>query len=455
MGETRNLARDARQAVREGAEGLARRRRERLAEMVAYARARSPYYRELYEALPDGVDDPALLPVTDKASLMDRFDDWVTDREVTRERVEAFVADPALVGQRFLDRYLVVTTSGTSGRRGLFVQDDRGMAIGTALGMRASGGLTARDAIRTLARAGRTAIVTAPGGHFATVAGPARIRLERPWLGRIMRVFSINQPMADLVGELNRYNPASVAGFVGTLTLLAAEQEAGRLRIRPAVIVPGGETLRPEVRERLAAAFQAKVRAAYAATECGFLSYGCTDGWYHVNSDWAVLEPVDADHRRVPPGELSHTVLISNLANRVQPILRYDLGDSVLQRPDPCPCGSPLPAIRVQGRAAELLTFPADHGEQVGISPMAFGAALDVLGLEQFQIVQTAPATLRVRLRPAPGTDTDRAWRTAHDKITCLLAEHKAADVTVERAEEPPERSPGGKFRRIIPLAQP
>ncbi|NUP39529.1 MAG: phenylacetate--CoA ligase family protein, partial [Streptomyces sp.] len=437
--------------VREGPEAVARRRRARLADLVAHARARSPYYRELYRGLPEHVDDPALLPVTDKKALMARFDDWVTDREVTRDRVEAFVADPSLVGARFLGRYLVATTTGTSGLRGLFVLDDRNQAVHTALGLRIGGELTARDVLRTLARAGRTAVVTAPGGHFSTVAATARFARDRPWLRWMMRVLSINQPLEKLVEELNRYDPASIAGFTGMLTLLAGEQEAGRLRVRPAVVIPGGETLTPEARERIATAFRAKVRAAYASTECGFLSSGCAQGWYHVNSDWAVLEPVDAEHRPVPPGEQSHTVLISNLANRVQPILRYDLGDSVLMRPDPCPCGNPLPAVQVRGRAADLLTFP----NGVGLSPMLFGAALGVPGVEQFQVVQTAPATLRVRLRPAGGADADRLWRTAHDNVTRLLAEHQAGDVTVERAEEPPRRSPGGKFRRVIPLGAP
>ncbi|MBB3729036.1 phenylacetate--CoA ligase family protein [Nonomuraea dietziae] len=451
----RSLALDARRALREGHPGIDRRQRARLAEMVAYARAHSPYYRELYRNLPERVDDPEALPVTDKKTLTARFDDWVTDRQVTLERVEAFVADPSLVGHRFQDRYLVATSTGTSGLRGLFVLDDRNLAVGTAVGLRAGGGMAARDVLRTLARAGRTAIVTAPGGHFATVAGAARFGVDRPWLGRMMRVFSINQPMAELVDELNRFDPASLAGFVGMLTLLAGEQEAGRLRIRPAVVIPGGETLTPEVRERITTAFQAKVRASYASTECGFLSSGCAHGWYHVNSDWAVLEPVDADHRPVPPGQDSHTVLISNLANRVQPILRYDLGDSVLVRPDPCPCGSPLPAIRVRGRVADLLTFPTGRGEHVNISPMAFGAALNVPGIEQFQLVQTAPTTLRMRLLPAAGADIDGLWQIVSDKITHLLAERQAGNITLERADEPPQQSPGGKYRRIIPLVKP
>ncbi|RCV50906.1 phenylacetate--CoA ligase family protein [Marinitenerispora sediminis] len=449
---SRDIARDVRRAVRQGPAALAQRQRARLAGMVAHARAASPYYRELYRDLPDQVEDPALLPVTDKKHLMDRFDDWVTDRRVTLEQVQAFVADPELVGERFQGRYAVATTSGTSGVRGLFVIDERTVAVHTALGAR-TGGVGPGAALRLLARAGRTAIVSAPAGHFFTVALPARLRKEHPWMGRFMRAFPIDRPLPELVAELNRYDPAIVSGFLSMLTLLAGEQEAGRLRIRPAVVVAGGETATPEALERLGAAFNAKVRSAYAATECGFLSYGCEHGWYHVNTDWAVFEPVDADHRPVPPGQPSHTVLLSNLANRVQPILRYDLGDSVLLRPDPCPCGDVLPAVRVRGRAADMLTFPTGGG-RVSISPMLFGTLLDGLpGVEQFQVVQTAPTTLRVRLRTGDGADAERTWQAVHGEIARLLTEHGAGAVTTERAGEPPQQSPGGKYRRIIPLA--
>jgi phenylacetate-CoA ligase len=456
MGESRRqLARDARLAVREGPEGINRRQRARLADLVTHARAHSPYYRELYRGLPEQVDDPALLPVTDKRKLMARFDDWATDREVTREKVETFVADPRLVGQRLLDRYLVATTSGTSGVRGLFLLDKRNTSLETALGSRAASLLGAGDAARMLARGGRTAIVTAPGGHFYTVAATARFQMDHPRLGRRMRVFSIRQPLPELVDELNRFNPAVLSGFLGMLTALAGEQEAGRLRIAPALVIPGGETLTMDLRRRLAAAFGAKVRAAYAATECSFLAIGCADGWYHVNSDWAILEPVDADHQPTPPGELSHTALLSNLANRIQPFLRYDLGDSILLRRDPCRCGSVFPAVQVQGRAADLLTFPTANGEPLTMSPMVFGTSLDRLpGVGQFQLVQTAPSILRLRLRPAHGAGADQVWQTVRGEISQLLAEHKVAAVTVELADEPPQQEPGGKLRRVIPLTK-
>ncbi|MEU9055028.1 hypothetical protein AB0D37_32250 [Streptomyces sp. NPDC048384] len=56
------LVRDGRQTLRQGPDALTHRQRERLASMVDFARANSPYYRELYRTLPERVEDPALLP---------------------------------------------------------------------------------------------------------------------------------------------------------------------------------------------------------------------------------------------------------------------------------------------------------------------------------------------------------------------------------------------------------
>lgn len=448
------LLRDARRARKQGPAAIERRQRARLAEMVAFAREGSPYYRKLYRDLPEWVEDPTLLPVTRKKALMARFDDWATDREVTIEKARAFVENPDLIGERFLGKYLVTTTSGTTGTRGIFLVDDRdvavrnvllALAVGSRLGV---GGLA-----KVLAGGGRTAAVIATGGHFAGLAGAiGSLRGGGRWRRKAIRVFPVHTPLPELVAELNEFRPVVLAGYASTILLLAGEWEAGRLRIEPVLVVPSAEGLAEHKYDRIAAAFGAKVLNTYAASECLHIAHGCQHSWLHVNEDWVVLEPVDADHRPVAPGKHSHTVLLTNLANRVQPIIRYDLGDSILQRPDPCSCGNTLPAIRVQGRAADVLAFPIG-GERGTIPPLAFGSLVDrTPGVELFQIVQTAPASLRVRLHPAAGADPERVWRMVHDEITHLLAGNGLDHVTVERAGEPPEQSAGGKYRTIIPL---
>lgn len=109
---------DTRRAAKGDQAGIERRQRARLGDMVTYARANSPYYRDLYKDLPDRVSDASLLPATEKKTLMARFDDWVTDPEATLQKARAFAADPARIGDQFLDRYILATTSGTTGTTG-------------------------------------------------------------------------------------------------------------------------------------------------------------------------------------------------------------------------------------------------------------------------------------------------------------------------------------------------
>ncbi|MFC4004057.1 phenylacetate--CoA ligase family protein [Prauserella oleivorans] len=412
------LLRDSRAAHKQGTEAIAQRQRDRLADMVAFARAHSPYYREHYRTLPDRVTDPTQLPVTSKAELMPWFDDWVTDPAVTLAAVRAFVEDPALIGEKFLGRYTVSTTSGTTGTPGIFLTDQRVLAVTAAVGARTlSSLLNLKDGARIVARGGRIAMVIATGGHFASATAAAALRKNRLRRNRI-GVFGVHTPMPELVEALNAFRPAILAPYASMGALLATEQQAGRLHIDPALVILSAEGLPPGEYSRIATAFGAKVRHSYAANECPFLSQSCQHGWLHVNSDWAILEPVDTDHQPVPPGQRSHTVLLTNLANRTQPILRYDLGDSVLLRPDPCPCGDPLPAIQVEGRTADLLTFPTSRGEPVTIAPLTISLTLERLpGVELFQIVHTAPTNLSIRLQPTPGADPEQIWQSVHTEV--------------------------------------
>jgi len=444
---------DARRTRKKGRVAIEQRQRARLVEIVSFARSQSPFYRALYDGLPERVEDTKLLPITCKKQLMSCFDEWCTDRRVTLEKVQTFVEDPQQIGEQFLSNYTVLTTSGTTGRRGIFVLDERSMAVTTAMALRMLGAwLSAGDVLRILTARGRMAMVMAPGGHFASAVAGARLRKKR---GERVEILSVHSPLPELVARLNEFQPVLLAPYASVAGLLASEQEAGRLHINPVLISVTAEGLPTGEIERIARAFNAKVGNSYAATECPFFSYSCEQEWLHVNSDWVVFEPVDADHRPVPPGRTSHTVLVSNLANRVQPILRYDLGDSILQRPDPCPCGNPLPAIRVQGRASDVLTFPTPSGDKVRIAPLAFGTLLDqVRGVEMSQIVQTTPMALRVRLRLAASVDPEEVWRTVQNALTRLLSEQRLQGVTVERADEPPRQSAGGKYREVIPLGE-
>lgn len=261
---TVGLAWDAWRATRGGARGIVARQSVRLDALVAHARTASPFYAEHYRGVtgrPAGIEGLRHLPPVRKPALMARFDEWGTDPEITRAGVEAFVADPANLGQDFLGRYVVFTTSGSTGVPTLLVHDRRSIQVMTALAyVRSAPVMTPALLARTLARGARQAAVFATGGHFLSTTMFERRLRAAPWRRRIARYFSVLDPLPQLVERLNRFQPALLGTYASALAALTTEQEAGRLTIAPLVITTGGELLLPVVvRRRAEAAFGAIV----------------------------------------------------------------------------------------------------------------------------------------------------------------------------------------------------
>jgi phenylacetate-coenzyme A ligase PaaK-like adenylate-forming protein len=387
-----------------------------------------------------------------KAALMTRFDDWVTEPEIKLTAVEAFLADRRRIGERFLDRFVVWKSSGSTGVPGIFVQDDDALATFDALIAQPPdpAQLAARYSWPFVAHGGRAALVCATGDHFAGIASWQRLRRGNPWLAA--RGFSILDPLPRLVAELNDYRPAFLASYPTMLALLAEERRAGRLRIDPAALWSGGECLLPGTRADIEDAFGCGIVSEYGASECMSIALGCREGWLHVNADWVVLEPVDDDRRPTPPGEPSRTVLLTNLANKVQPIIRYDLGDSVVVKPGPCECGSPLPAIQVEGRHDDVVSMAAPDGRVVRLPPLALTTIVEEAAhVHRFQIVQTAADQLTLRLERDDEGRRQAAWRAAAGALRRYLVRQSLPNVRVRLDERSPvadRRS--GKLREVV-----
>ena len=424
--------------------------RERFDALVQFARERAPLYRDLYRDLPQRALAPAELPVVGKAALMARFDDWVTDPEVTRAGVEAFVADRSHIGQGFLDRYVVWKSSGSTGVPGIYVQDADALATFDAL--MAAHVDPARFAAQFAGslRGGRAALVAATGEHFASIASWQRVCESSPWVAA--RGFSIMEPLPSLVAALNDYQPAFLASYPSMLALLADEQDAGRLRLSPLTLWSGGERLPAAAQAAIERAFGCRLINEYGASECMSIAYGCREGWLHVNADWVLLEPVDRDYRPTRPGHPSHTVLLTNLANRVQPIIRYDLGDSVVASPGPCACGSPLPAIQVEGRHDDVVALVAPDGTTVRLLPLALTTVVEEAAhVHRFQIVQTAADRLLLRLDPDAGASRQEAWHAAQRALRAYLDRQSLPNVRIglDRSGPLADRR-SGKLREVV-----
>lgn len=385
---------------------IANRQAHRLNHLISTARVHSPYYRDLLQSLPNvspyNLESLTTVPMMTRHTVMDHFDQWSTDSRVTRNTIRRFISDKANIARDFLDQYIVWESSGTHGEPGYFIQDTQAMAVYDALeGLRRS----RSSDVHPLLIGERIAFVGALDGHFASCVSIERLRRLNPWLAQGIQCFSIMQDSVALVDDLNTFKPTVIATYPTAAALLAEQAHAGRLHVRPREVWTGGENLSDAVRHYVEECLNCSVRNSYGASEFLTIGWECHLGKMHVNADWVILEPVDEHLQPVLPGTVPATTLLTNLANHVQPLIRYDIGDRVSIAEEPCLCESPLPVIDVLGRDDDSLKMAGKkQGSSVTVLPLALITALEEdAGVFDFQVFQRDAQTLAIRL---PGSDT-------------------------------------------------
>jgi phenylacetate-coenzyme A ligase PaaK-like adenylate-forming protein len=424
---------------------------ERLRELVAYARSNSPYFKEKYRGLSDtpGLAD---IPVTLRSELTARFDDWVTDREIKGAELRAFVTDFANLAKSFKG-YKAMTTSGTTGDPLMLLRDDRHGAVhGALMSQRYLGGACLKE-VKGL-KAARDmkvcAIISNKGFHSAYLSY-LRTREQLKAIGKEdnLLLIPVDTPLHEMERRLNEFQPDAIACYPSAMLTLAPSKQAGRLDIAPKYIACSAEQLTEDSRQLLMKTFGCPVLNNYCSTEGGEIAMSCPKGHMHVNSDWVIVEPVDGDNRPTPPGALSNGVLITNLANLVQPVIRYRLTDKVIWHDEPCGCGLNLPFIELRGREEEILTFEAD-GRRIPISPTVMMlAALDIEGCGAAQFIQKLNGALEIRMEAEHGYE----WAAVGENLRNYLQkviESNGLTARVTLSSEPFIRTAGGKFRATL-----
>ncbi len=105
--------------------------------------------------------------------------------------------------------------------------------------------------------------------------------------------------------------------------------------------------------------------------------------------DLMIFEVVDRNNRLVPPGVYGDRLLITVLGSRTQPLIRYELDDSVRLAIDRCPCDRPFALIDdIQGRVEDVLSFPGVTGGMVDVHPLVFSRIMDTLPVSGWQVIQ-------------------------------------------------------------------
>ena len=313
---------------------LAAERERRLRELLVYAADRSPFWSERLAgrdlASFTEADLPSL-PILTRAEMMAEFDRVLTVPGLTLARVQQHI--DSLNGDRYLDdEYRAIVTSGYTGTAAFHVYGWDAFVTFVMQGSRWTG-RRGEDPDAVLAQAFATSTRHESGifHDFSTFESG----------GPPSHCSGGTQPLDEIVDGLNNARPAvqALQAWPSLMRELALEAIAGRLTIRPTWVSVAGEVCTPPVREA--------VRSAWGIETSEF--WGCSEGTYafpcgvgegmHVADDLVILEPADADGNVVPYGQPAERLLLTNLFNLTQPLIRYDLVDAVTMSDEPCPCG--------------------------------------------------------------------------------------------------------------------
>ena len=414
---------------------------------MRHAAAHSPFYRRwLAETGPlgDGPVELRRLPVLDKALLMEHFDELVCDRRLRRDQL-LDRAGQLSRDRLYLDRYRVLLTSGSSGRSGLFVYDAAGWRSIITQMLRSSSWAGLRPSLPRQ----RVAWIGGAGPSHVTRQAAATLSIG------VHRVLALpaTLPLPELVEALDRFQPTYLNVYPSVAMWLADEQQAGRLRLSPEMLVTVGELRTPAMTQRLLDAFGVHPFDVYGSTEGLFGSECQHHQGIHLFEDTTLVENLDPDGRSVPAGQPGARLLVTNLHNLVQPLLRLEVTDLVTLDPDPCPCGRTLVRVRaIHGRSDDVLSLPAHDGGRVAVHPLHFALLTRDPQVREFQVLQHGP-TLRLRIVPNPAvTDgNDRLEARLGQAVTQQLLRLGVHDpqITVERRQQL-SRSPGGKLKLVI-----
>ena len=358
--------------------------RERILSLIHYATDHSPFYRELYGNIKiDQGISLSQLPIIGKAVMMEQFDRFVTDPRLKLLDLQTHIH--TLTGDElYLGEYRVLTTSGSSGLKGVFVFNCKEWRTILAGYNRCA--LNTKIIPPFWRRLKECTIFSDNPAH-------ASWRMKVSWQSHLINTMRLTATSGteSHVTMLNQFQPDVLSSYPSIISLLAIEQLEGRLNIHPRMIGISGETMTKDMESNIQKAWGMIPFNVYGSTEGGAFNMDCAlHHGIHVAEDLTILEIVDEKNQPVPAGSPGFKVLITNLFNYTQPLIRYEISDMLTLSGESCPCGRPFKLIeKINGRNDDIIYLPDIRGRNFPVHPLHFASILGAIDeIREYRVIQ-------------------------------------------------------------------
>jgi len=383
-----------------------------------------PYYRDLFKQL--GFKPESVSSVQDLQALP-----FLT-KPVIRAHTDALRSDQATGLARF-------NTGGSSGEPLVFFIGKERVSHDVAAKWRATRWWDVDIGDRE----------TVVWGSPIELGAQDRVRMIRDKLMRtqLLAAFEMNETKLDgYIQTIRAQRPSMLFGYPSALAHIARHARKrgiamNDLGVKVAFVT--SERLYDEQRADISAVFGCPVANGYGGRDAGFIAHQCPSGGMHLTAEDIIVEIVDAQGKPLAPGQMGE-IVVTHMATRDYPFVRYRTGDMAVMGQSPCACGRGLPLLsEIQGRSTDFLV--ATDGT------VMHGLALiyilrDLPGVKSFKITQETLTHTRVEVIPDKGFGESEI---AQIKSGFRRRLGDTVQVDVQLVDDiPPEKS--GKFRYVI-----
>lgn len=275
-----------------------------------------------------------------------------------------------------------------------------------------------------------------------------RLRQLRDGLMRshLLPAFEMSSHNLDRYVEAIRVGrPHMLFGYPSSLSLIADHARRRQIALNQLgirVVFVTSEKLYDAQRALISTVFGCPVANGYGARDAGFIAHECPDGCLHISAEDMIVETVKSDGRPAAVGEAGE-IVVTHMATRDFPFVRYRTGDWGVLDGTMCTCGRSLPVLReVQGRSTDFVV--AQDGT------VLHGLALiytlrELPDIERFQIQQISLDTTVVKV-----VTSDALAHSSRDRIVRDFKARLGAsvDVQIERVTDIAVEA-SGKYRYV------
>lgn len=362
------------------------------------------------------------VPLITKAEFMESFNEINTQGIRLDEAMQvALNAEHSRDFKSEINGMTVGLSTGTSGKRGLFLvsEDERAFWVALVMTRVIKPKLFKKQKVAFFLRANNNLYTSVDSGLFE------------------FKYFDIFKPIAILLKELDQFQPHILASQPSVLMDIAQAQKHQDISIKPSYIITFAEVLHQNDKEIIQTTFNKPITEVYQCTE-GFLGVSCSHGTMHLNEDFIYFDKEWVDENKFYP-------VITDFSRNSQPVVKYKMNDLLQVKCKECACGSKLLAIeKIIGRDDDVLIL---NNIKVYPDLVARKIAMNTDSFQKYTITQVGDNQLQIGI-DCPDSDWNQTRTIFQSVLNTLLNDLGISDTEYEFHHNP-KQIPGTKTRKI------